>query len=61
MIARRAIELLALDGADVPRMRELMRKYSDRGMDLADAALIRVSERERLRRLFTVDFKDFAV
>jgi len=30
-------------------------------MDLADAALIRVAEREGIREFFTVDLKDFAV
>ena len=61
MIGRGVVELLPLGVADVPRMRELMRKYADRGMDLADAALIRVAEREGLRRFFTIDRKDFAV
>jgi len=35
---------------DSPRMRELMWKYRNLPMDLADAALVRVAERERLRR-----------
>jgi hypothetical protein len=38
-----------------------MRKYSDRPMDLADAALLRVAEREGFRKIFTVDRRDFAV
>ncbi len=38
-----------------------MRKYSDRPMDLADAALIRVAERKGIRQFFTVDRKDFSV
>jgi predicted nucleic acid-binding protein len=42
-------------------MRELMRKYRDLPMDLADAALVRVAERERLRRIFTLDRRDFQV
>jgi hypothetical protein len=42
-------------------MRELMRKYANRPMDLADAALVRVAEREGLRRIFTVDRRDFTV
>ena len=61
MVERGAIHLLLLDSADVPRMRELMRKYANRPMDLADAALVRVAEREGLRRIFTVDRRDFAV
>src|SRR3984893_8896984 len=46
---------------DVPRMRELMGKYADRPVDLADAALIRVAEREGIRKIFNVDREDFTV
>jgi len=42
-------------------MRELMRKYQDLPMDLADAALVRVAEREKLRRVFTLDQRDFQI
>jgi predicted nucleic acid-binding protein len=42
-------------------MRELMRKYANRPMDLADAALLRVAEREGIRKIFTVDRRDFSV
>ncbi len=48
-----------LKRADLPRMRELMRKYRDLPMDLADAALVRVAERDRIRRVFTLDRRDF--
>jgi hypothetical protein len=61
MLARGAVRLLPLDLDDVPRMRELMAKYSDRPMDLADAALLRVAEREGVRKIFTVDRSDFGV
>jgi predicted nucleic acid-binding protein len=55
MLARGAVRLLTLDLIDIPRMRELMIKYADRPMDVADAALVRVAEREGIRRIFTVD------
>jgi predicted nucleic acid-binding protein len=60
-ILRGAIGILPLDAEDIPRIRELMRKYRDRGMELADAALIRAAEREEVRKFFTVDRKDFSV
>lgn len=56
-----AVELLPLGIDDIPRMKELMRKYRDLPMDLADAALVRVAERERLRRIFTLDRRDFQI
>jgi hypothetical protein len=52
---------LPLQPTDIPRIRELMRKYAQRPMDLADAALHRVAEREGIRKIFTVDRKDFSV
>jgi predicted nucleic acid-binding protein len=61
LIERGAIELLPFGLADVPRTRELMRQYADLPMDLADAALIAVAEREGIRKIFTVDRKDFSV
>jgi predicted nucleic acid-binding protein len=56
-----AIVLLALDRQDVPRIRELMWKYRDRRMDFADAALVRVAERDGIDTVFTVDREDFGI
>jgi predicted nucleic acid-binding protein len=39
MILRGVIRILPLDAGDFPRIREVMRKYADRVVDLADAAL----------------------
>ena len=61
MIEAGAVEILPLGVDDVPRMKELMSKYRDLPMDLADAALVRVAERERLRRIFTLDRRDFQI
>jgi uncharacterized protein len=61
MLERRAVRLLPLGEDDVPRIRELMAKYRDRPMDAADAALVRVAERDGLDTIFTVDDTDFAV
>lgn len=57
-----ALTLAPLDGAeDAPRMRELMEKYRDLPMDLADAALVRVAEREGLTTIFTLDRRHFSI
>ena len=61
MIEIGAVEILQLGIDDVPRIKELMRKYRDLPMDLADAALVRAAERERLRRIFTLDRRDFQI
>jgi uncharacterized protein len=61
MIESGAVQIVSLGIDDIPRMTELMRKYRDLPMDLADAGLVRVAERERLRRIFTLDRRDFQV
>lgn len=61
LVARGVVSLLPLGERDVPRMRELMKRYQDLPMDLADAALVTVAERERVSKVFTVDRSDFLV
>src|SRR5438094_3459899 len=59
MLERGAMALFPLDMRDVPRIRELMEKYLELPMDFAAAALVRVAEREKVRRIFTLDRRDF--
>ena len=61
MLESRIVEVMPLDEDDVPLMTELMAKYRDLPMDLADAAIVRVAERERIRHVFTLDQRDFRV
>jgi predicted nucleic acid-binding protein len=61
MIVVGGVRLMELRHEDCGRMRELMWKYRDLPMDLADAALVRVAERERIRRVFTIDRHDFTL
>ena len=56
-----ALRVLPLGREDLPRVRALMEKYRDLPMDLADAALVRVAERERIKTIFTIDRSDFAL
>lgn len=44
---------------DRSRMRALMQQYGDHPMDLADASLVYVAERESIRTVFTIDRDDF--
>jgi uncharacterized protein len=41
------------------RLRDLMEKYSDRPMDLADATLVLIAEIHKVKTVFTLDRKDF--
>ena len=56
-----ALTLAPLDAADAPRLRELMEKYHDLPLDFADAALVRVAERDGLTRIFTIDRRHFSI
>ena len=60
MIGDGAVTLLPLERAEFPRVKALMQQYRNLPMDFADAALVRVAERERLTRILTFD-KHFAV
>jgi predicted nucleic acid-binding protein len=61
LLERRVVRLADLETDDVVRMRYLMRKYRDLPMDLADAALVALAERERMNRIFTIDRRGFSV
>ena len=53
------VSILPLSNDDIVRIKELMEKYHDLPMALADAALVCVAEREKIRRVFTLDRKGF--
>lgn len=55
MRRRDRLRLTELSNAEVDRMEELMAKYQDRPMDLADASLIAVAEVRSFTQLFTLD------
>jgi uncharacterized protein len=55
------VQLLPLGEEDIPPIKNLMEKYRDLPMDLADAALVRIAEREGLRLVLTLDQRDFNV
>jgi predicted nucleic acid-binding protein len=55
------VQLLPLEEEDITPIKYLMEKYRDLPMDLADAALVRVAEREGLRHVLTLDQRDFNV
>lgn len=56
-----SVRILPLDQLDVAAMKKLMEKYRDLPMDMADAALVHVADRESIRRVLTLDQRDFGV
>lgn len=61
MVETGGLDFAPLTPDDAPAMRELMQTYRDQPMDLADAALVAVAEREGLRQIFTLDRRHFEV
>jgi uncharacterized protein len=55
------VRLLPVETDDHRRMQDLMKKYRMLPMDVADAALLAVAERERTRPIFTIDRRDFSL
>jgi predicted nucleic acid-binding protein len=54
-----ALRMSLIDHSELPEIQDLMRRYSDRPMDFADATLVYLARREGLSTVFTVDHSDF--
>jgi predicted nucleic acid-binding protein len=57
--ARGAFTLFALQSGHLPRIRELLGKYRDLPMDLADASLVILAEELGSGRILSTDARDF--
>ncbi|MGO9470615.1 MAG: PIN domain-containing protein [Isosphaeraceae bacterium] len=53
--------LLTLEVDDLPAVAALMKRYESSALQLADAALAHLAEREHIRTIFTTDRRDFAI
>ena len=53
--------LLPLRAGDVQGIRDVFDKYHDQDVDLADAALVHLAERENINTIFTLDRRHFRV
>jgi uncharacterized protein len=53
--------LLHLDADDVPGITAIMAKYADQDVDLADACLVHLANRENIEPVFTTDRRHFQI
>jgi uncharacterized protein len=53
--------LAALEEGDLPGITAIMRRYRDLKIQLADAALLHLANREGVETVFTLDRRDFGV
>lgn len=60
LVLRGTLIIHSLENGELRRARELMRRYRDLPMDLADATLVAFAEAHRITQVFTLD-KDFRV
>lgn len=60
MVEDGTLSIAPLTKDDAPRLKALMTKYRDQPMDLADASLLRVAERDGIETIVTLD-RDFRI
>ena len=58
-VVRQGLSVWFLTGTALERAFELMERYSDHPMDLADASLVVAAEELGTRKIFTFDRNDF--
>lgn len=54
-------ELVSLEETDLPSISSILVKYRDLGIQLADASLMHLANREGIETIFTLDRRDFTV
>jgi predicted nucleic acid-binding protein len=57
----RLFELAPLEEADLPGITAILARYKDLGIQLADASLVQIANREGIETIFTLDRRDFGV
>jgi uncharacterized protein len=60
-VVKGGLTLWYFEDRAVVRAFELMERYADQSMDLADASLVVAAERLGTRKVFTIDRRDFTV
>jgi predicted nucleic acid-binding protein len=53
--------LADLSATDVSGIQSILSRYADQGFDLADAAVMHVTERDDIRRVVTIDRRHFSL
>jgi predicted nucleic acid-binding protein len=57
----RPFELVSLEEADLPGIAAILAKYKGLGIQLADASLAHLANREGIEILFSLDRRDFGL
>jgi predicted nucleic acid-binding protein len=57
----RPFEIAPLGEADLPAIAAILGKYRSLGLQLADASLVHLANREGIHSMFTLDRRDFGI
>jgi hypothetical protein len=60
-IADGPFQIEALNRPDLARMYDLLAEYADSQLDFVDVSLVTIAERLNIRRILTIDRRDFAI
>jgi predicted nucleic acid-binding protein len=60
-LPRTKYRLVALEDSDITRTAQLLLQYADAGVDFVDITLVAIAERLDIRRILTVDQRDFRI
>jgi predicted nucleic acid-binding protein len=60
-IERGAVSVAEVPTSAYPEIRTLIRKYADRDIDFADAAIVWLAQKTGCRAILTVDVRDFSL
>jgi predicted nucleic acid-binding protein len=58
---KRPFELVPLGETDLPGIATILARYASLGIQLADASLVHLANREGIETMFTLDRRDFGV
>ena len=61
MVDQGYYELLDIPAAEITQVGGILAKYSDQQIDVADACLVHLAERESISTVFTVDDRHFGL
>jgi len=60
-LERSPLRFEPLRKSDLSRIREVLEQYADAKLDFVDASIVALAERLRIRRILTVDQRDFRI
>ena len=56
-----AVQLETVTVEDLARVQQVLKQYDDNQLDFTDAAIVAISERLAITRIYTLDRRDFSI